>query len=45
MKDDFAVKDLGNLNYFLGIEVCKNYEGITSCHNEKNTMKKFAGLI
>ena len=28
LESDFAVKDLGNLNYFLGVEVIPNAHGI-----------------
>jgi hypothetical protein len=28
LKEDFALKDLGNLYYFLGIEVERNREGL-----------------
>ena len=44
LSDAFEMKDLGDLHYFLGIEVIRNPDGIvlSECHYVLNMLYKFA---
>jgi hypothetical protein len=45
LKEDFALKDIGELHYFPGIEVKKTHEGILLSQEKYASVKVYLGPV